>query len=88
LRLRLSNIANGKVLTKIAEGSEEDVDIAVKAAQKAFDTTWGLNTPGHQRGVILNKVADLMEAHADELAAIEALDNGASSLTSHLEHRL
>jgi aldehyde dehydrogenase (NAD+) len=55
------------------------VDIAVKAAQKAFDTVWGLNASGAQRSRILHKLADLMEAHTNELAALEALDNGAGS---------
>jgi aldehyde dehydrogenase (NAD+) len=70
--------ANGKVVTKISEATSKDVDIAVKAAQKAFDTVWGLNVPGAQRSRILHKLADLMEKNADELAALEALDNGAS----------
>jgi aldehyde dehydrogenase (NAD+) len=48
----------------------------VKAAREAFDTTWGLNASGHMRSVLLSKLALLMEAHADELAALEALDNG------------
>ncbi|EMD35409.1 hypothetical protein CERSUDRAFT_139148 [Gelatoporia subvermispora B] len=70
------NPATGKVLTKIAEGTSKDVDIAVQAAHKAFDTTWGLNTPGSERGRLLYKLADLIEKHAEEFAALEALDNG------------
>lgn len=50
--------------------------MAVEAAQKAFDTVWGLNMPGHERGKLLYKLADLMEANIDELAAIESLNNG------------
>ncbi|EEB99020.1 hypothetical protein MPER_01369, partial [Moniliophthora perniciosa FA553] len=53
-----------------------DVDIAVEAAQKAFDTTWGLIAPGAIRTKLLIKLAAAMEACADELAALEALDNG------------
>ena len=60
----------------MAEATAKDVDIAVKAAQKAFDTVWGSHAPGDRRGIIMNKLADLMEAHVDELAALEALDNG------------
>ncbi|KAI0791845.1 aldehyde dehydrogenase [Abortiporus biennis] len=70
------NPSTGKVITKISEGTPEDIDIAVKAAHHAFDTVWGLNTPGAKRGALLNKLASLMEAHFDELAALEALDNG------------
>lgn len=52
------------------------MDIAVEAAQKAFDTTWGLNAPGGVRTDLLWKLAQLMERDALELAALEALDNG------------
>lgn len=61
----------------MSEGTAKDVDIAVDAAQRAFDTVWGLNTPGTQRSILLAKLAALMEKNADELAALEALDNGA-----------
>lgn len=70
------NPSTGKIITKIAEGTPADVDIAVKAAQKAFDTTWGLNANGELRSLLLNKLANLMEEHFDDLAALEALDNG------------
>lgn len=70
------NPTTGKVITTIAEGTAKDVDIAVKAAQKAFETSWGLKVPGFKRAALLNKLADLMQEHFDELAALEALDNG------------
>lgn len=47
-----------------------------QAAQKAYDTVWGLNTPGSERGRLLCKLADLMEENAEELAALESLNNG------------
>lgn len=52
------------------------MDIAVEAAQKAFETTWGLNASGNVRSNLLWKLAQLMERDIDELAALEALDNG------------
>jgi len=64
------------VITSVSEGTPQDVDLAVDAAQKAFETTYGLNCPGSQRSILIGKLASLMEKHADELAAIEALDNG------------
>jgi acyl-CoA reductase-like NAD-dependent aldehyde dehydrogenase len=72
----LSGSATGKVITQVSEATPKDVDIAVEAAQKAFDTAWGLNVSGSQRAAMLNKLGDLMVQHKDELAAIEALDNG------------
>jgi len=70
------NPTSGKVITKLHEASPQDVDAAVDAAQKAFDTTWGLNINGFERGKLLMKLADLMDKHNGELASIETLDNG------------
>ncbi|KAJ7087930.1 aldehyde dehydrogenase ALDH67 [Mycena belliarum] len=70
------NPTNGSLITKIAEATAADVNTAVKAAQKALDTTWGLNTSGAERGELIGKLARLMERDQDELSAIEALDNG------------
>ena len=64
------------MLTSVAEGTAKDIDRAVAAAKSAFETSWGLNVPGARRGELLNKLADLMEQHTDELAALEALNNG------------
>jgi acyl-CoA reductase-like NAD-dependent aldehyde dehydrogenase len=69
-------IATGEVLSKVPVGSAADVDIAVKAARTAFKTTWGFNCPGSTRRDLLNKLANLIEQHQDELAALEALNNG------------
>ncbi|KAF7974359.1 hypothetical protein HWV62_21148 [Athelia sp. TMB] len=70
------NPATGKLLTKISEATAKDVDIAVAAAQKAFDTVWGEHVDGAKRGIIMNKLADLLEKNIDEVSALEALDNG------------
>ncbi|TEB19307.1 aldehyde dehydrogenase [Coprinellus micaceus] len=69
-------LATGKVFTSVSEGTAKDVDIAVQVAQKAYETSWGLNVPGLERANILWKLAQLMEANAQELAALESLDNG------------
>ncbi|KAF5346496.1 hypothetical protein D9756_010085 [Leucocoprinus leucothites] len=68
--------ATGKVITAVAGGNTKDVDIAVKAARKAFKTTWGLKVPGSERGNILSRLADLLEKHSDELTALECLNVG------------
>ncbi|GLB39770.1 putative aldehyde dehydrogenase family protein [Lyophyllum shimeji] len=72
------NPATGKVITAVSIGSAADVDIAVAAALKAYQTSWGLKCPGTTRARLLNKLADLVEKHLDELAALEALDVGKS----------
>ncbi|TFY72348.1 hypothetical protein EVG20_g655 [Dentipellis fragilis] len=76
------NPCYGKLLTKVSEATPDDVDRAVQAARRAFDTVWGLKCPGDQRGQLLAKLADIFEAHADELAAIEALDTGKTFVQS------
>ena len=64
------------MLTTIAEGTAKDVDRAVEVAKRAYETSWGLKVPGLRRGELLYKLADLMVLNFDELAALEALDNG------------
>lgn len=69
------NPSNEKPIVAVHEASEKDVDIAVAAARKAFEGSWKTTTP-QQRGKYLTKLADLFEQNLDQLAAIEALDNG------------
>jgi len=69
------NPSNEKPICSVHEAGPDDVDIAVAAARKAFNTTWAQTTPT-TRGVLLNKLADLIDEHNETLAAIEALDNG------------
>ncbi|HET9109574.1 MAG TPA: aldehyde dehydrogenase family protein [Ktedonobacterales bacterium] len=70
------NPATGRVLTQVAEGDAEDINRAVSAARKAFESgPWPKMTPS-QRGRLLWRVAELIEEHADELAMLETLDNG------------
>lgn len=70
------NPATGTVLAHVAEGDAEDINRAVAAARKAFESgPWPKLTPS-QRGRLLWKLADLVEQHADELAQLETLDNG------------
>uniref|UniRef100_A0A0W0F7X1 Aldehyde dehydrogenase domain-containing protein n=1 Tax=Moniliophthora roreri TaxID=221103 RepID=A0A0W0F7X1_MONRR len=76
------NPATRKVITSVSAGTDKDVDKAVDAAWKAYRTSWGHKVPGAQRGVLLNKLADLMEKHKDELAALESLNVGKPYSTS------
>lgn len=63
-------------MTAVSEGTATDINTAVEAAQKAFNNSWGHKVPGVKRGQYLNRLADLMEDHLEELAAIEALNVG------------
>ncbi|XP_037955593.1 aldehyde dehydrogenase X, mitochondrial-like [Teleopsis dalmanni] len=71
------NPATGKVIVEVAEGDKADVDIAVKAAKKAFhrDSEWRKMGP-LQRTELLNKLAALMSRDKHILASIETMDNG------------
>ncbi|MDD6317726.1 MAG: aldehyde dehydrogenase family protein [Succinatimonas hippei] len=66
--------ATGDVLSKIQNASHEDVDWAVKSARNAFPK-WSQTTV-KERAAILNKIADVIDEHKEELALIETCDNG------------
>jgi len=66
--------ADGTLLATCAQASQEDVDMAVRAAWKAFET-WKDVSP-QERSSILLKIADLIDENAEKLALIETLDNG------------
>jgi acyl-CoA reductase-like NAD-dependent aldehyde dehydrogenase len=68
------NPASGELITRIAAAQAEDVDLAVAAAKRAFPG-WAA-TPGAERGRLLLKLADRIEACSDELAHLESLDTG------------
>ena len=65
---------DGSLLAEVAEARAADVDRAVQAAQAAFGA-WR-HTTAEERGRLLLKLADLIEAHADELALLETRDTG------------
>src|SRR3984957_3877174 len=59
------NPATGEVLDECAAGEKADIDLAVKAARRAFEQgPWSRLTPG-QRGRLIWKLADLVESHLD-----------------------
>ncbi|MGA9711839.1 MAG: aldehyde dehydrogenase family protein, partial [Candidatus Sulfotelmatobacter sp.] len=70
------NPATGETLASVAEGDKADIDLAVKAARKAFESgPWPEMSPS-DRGRLLWKLADLVDKHHEELAELETLDNG------------
>ncbi|MEA4883146.1 MAG: aldehyde dehydrogenase family protein [Clostridia bacterium] len=66
--------ANGELLATCADAGKQDVDLAVQAAWKAFES-WK-NTSPVERSTILLKIADLIDANAEKLAMVETIDNG------------
>ena len=69
------NPTTGEVICHVAEGDKADIDLAVAAARKAFDGPWSKMSAA-ERGRLLYKLADAVEKHREELAALESLDNG------------
>jgi len=70
------NPATEEVIAQVAEGDAADIDLAVKAARKAFDSGPWRKLDARDRGRLMYKLADLIEDHVDELAELETLDNG------------
>jgi aldehyde dehydrogenase (NAD+) len=70
------NPATGETICQVAEGDKADVDLAVKAARKAFEEGPWSRMNASERGRLLNKLAALIEKNQEELAALESLDNG------------
>lgn len=70
------NPATGKTLAEIAECDKEDVDRAVQAARRSFESgAWSKMSPTGRKEVLL-RLAELIEKHSDEIAILEALDAG------------
>lgn len=72
--LETTNPATGEVIAEIANASDADVDLAVKAAREAFED-FGQSTT-EERSKLLFKIADIIEENADRLARIESTENG------------
>lgn len=65
---------DGKAFTQAAHSTKEDLELAVDAAHKAFQT-WS-KTSATERSIILNKIADRIEQNLEYIAAVETIDNG------------
>jgi 1-pyrroline dehydrogenase len=72
--LDIENPANGQVIAQVPASGEEDVNRAVDAAEKAFES-YKQTTP-QDRSLMLLKIADSLEAAADELGRLESANAG------------
>ena len=70
------NPATGEEIAQIAEADARDVDRGVAAARQALERGPWRAMSASEQGRMMNRLADLLEKHADELAYLEALDNG------------
>src|SRR3954468_6545581 len=69
------NPATEEKLAEIAEANAKDVDLAVKAARRAYNNVWG-KMPGRERGKYLYRIARLIQEKSRELAILESMDGG------------
>ncbi len=69
------NPATEEVLAEVAQADAADVDVAVRAARRAYDGLWS-RLPGRERAKYLFRIARLLQERARELAVLETVDNG------------
>jgi acyl-CoA reductase-like NAD-dependent aldehyde dehydrogenase len=74
-KIETFNPENNEVWATVPEANEEDVDKAAKAAQRAFEKTWG-NLHPTERGKYLRAIADQLRQNAEHLGRIETIDTG------------
>ncbi|WJV27619.1 MULTISPECIES: aldehyde dehydrogenase family protein [Pseudomonas] len=67
--------ATETVIQSVGSATEDDIDLAVRAARSAFSGDWG-NLSGYERAYFLNSLADDLEQHREELSVLEVRDNG------------
>ncbi len=67
--------ANEEVLAEVSEASDEDVDLAVKAARRAYTRVWS-KMSGRERSKYLFRIARIIQERSRELAVLESIDNG------------
>ncbi len=70
------NPSTGEALAQVAAGDRQDIDHAVRAARAAFDGAWRHTLTPAERSKLIWRLADLIDANADILAQLDALDNG------------
>lgn len=72
----VENPSNGDILAQVAYGKCVDIDRAVMAARKAFNSGPWSRMSGSERSKLIWKLGELIETHLEELAQLESLDNG------------
>src|SRR5271157_2920108 len=70
------NPATGEIIARCAAGDRTDIDAAVHAARRAFESGPWSKMTASERGRLIWKLGDLLEEHGDEFAELETLDNG------------
>ncbi|MDQ3697538.1 MAG: aldehyde dehydrogenase family protein [Gemmatimonadota bacterium] len=82
------NPATEEELARVAEGDAADVDRAVSSARETFESEGWQRTSARKRGEMLYRMAELVQAHRDELARLETLNNGKPLFESLIDVKL
>ena len=84
-RIGVVDPSTGETIAHLRDAQAHDVNLAVASASAAFKGAWAQVSP-YQRGVALNRLADLIEARGEELAQLETVSSGKSiNLSRHIE---
>ena len=81
--IAVENPATGELLVEVRAASLDQLDEAVCAARSALNGKWG-RMSGRDRGIILNRFAELLDAHADLIGEVMTLDNGSPFASSKM----
>jgi len=81
--LEIINPATEEVIGKVSHARKEDLDIALNAAEKAFNS-WK-NVSAYERSKILRKAADIVRSKADEIATLMTLEQGKPLVEAKME---
>eukprot|EP01032_Pedospumella_encystans_P031402 gene31402-35446_t len=71
------NPSNDSVLCNVANGTKEDIEVAVAAARRCLESeNWGYKSTGAQRAVILRKLGEIISSRQEEIAQLDSIDQG------------
>ena len=84
-RFEVLNPATEEVIAEVAKGGEEDVELAVAAARRCFESDEWRNMPPRDRGKLLFRAADILEQRLKDVAKLETLQNGKPFFESKID---
>jgi betaine-aldehyde dehydrogenase len=84
---QIVNPSDGSVVTEVDVATDDQVQAAIGAARRAFDTTDWPRTPTGERAALLDRVADLMERDLEKVAEAETLNTGKALRESRADIR-
>ncbi len=84
-RYYLINPATEEPLAEVAEAGEAEIDAAVQAARACLESKQWRELPARKRGLLLFRLADLLEQRANEIAEVETRNNGKPLFESRID---